>query len=334
LKPAGEITAVTLADGSALTADRSRISPDFAAKHRPMHITLVLNRNAGTLRGYDPEQIAEELAGIFREQGHTVAPEVYAGHAAVAAIARICRTGGCDAIVVGGGDGTISAAAAAAAEGRLPLGIIPLGTMNLFARALGIPLEMRAAAQALACGSVSAVDIGEVNGRFFIHHVTLGLHPRMIRIRERLHYGSRIGKIFASAHAFWIVVRQPPRLNVALKVNSKLLHRRTAAVLVSNNPLGEGHLPYADDLRQGKLGLYAATSRRWGDLLQLTAQVTLGQIAENPLLETWQAERIEISLHRPIVSAAIDGEIVSLRSPLRLTVRERGLLVLRPAYSG
>jgi diacylglycerol kinase family enzyme len=331
LKPAGEIEVAGPTDGRALDTGRPVDLRGPAAVSRPLHISLILNSNAGTLRGYDPEQVADELAGIFREHGHSVAPEVYAGRSAVAAIARICRGGGSDAIVVGGGDGTISAAAATAAEGRLPLGVIPLGTMNLFARALGIPLEMRAAARSLASGSISSVDVGEVNGRFFIHHVTLGLHPRMIRIRERLHYGSRMGKIFASAHAFWIVLRQPPRLQATLNVDGERLQRRTAAILVSNNPLGEGHLPYADDLRQGKLGLYAATSRRWGDLLQLTAQVTLGQISQNPLLESWQAEHIEISFSRPVVNAALDGEIVSLRSPLRLGVRERGLQVLKPA---
>jgi diacylglycerol kinase family enzyme len=191
-------------------------------------------------------------------------------------------------VVVGGGDGTVSAAASAAAQSGLALGILPLGTMNLFARSLAIPLDMREAAEALAAGRVSAVDIGEVNGRFFIHHVTLGLHPRMIRIRERLSYGSRLGKIWATIQAWWMAVRQPPRLEARIRADDQHFSRRTAAILVSNNPWGEGHLPYADDLRQGRLGLYVTTSRRWQDLLQLTARMTLGEIAENPLMENWE----------------------------------------------
>jgi diacylglycerol kinase family enzyme len=296
-----------------------------------MHITLVLNSNAGKLRGLDPRATAEELAEIFRAHGHSVSTEVHPGRTAVAAIARICRQGACDAIVVGGGDGSASAAATAAAKSGMALGLLPLGTMNLFARALGIPLEMRAAARALAAGRRVSVDIGEVNGRYFIHHVTLGLHPRMIRIRERLHYGSRLGKILASIQAWWVVLRHPPRLHVHVRADAERFERRTAAVLVSNNLLGEGHLPYADDLRQGRLGLYVATSRRWQDLLQLTAQITLGDISQNPLLESWQSENIEIALSRGLVNASIDGEIVSLTSPLRFTVHEGSLKVLQPA---
>lgn len=296
-----------------------------------MNLTLVLNPQAGTLRGLDPRQAAEDLAEIFRAHGHKVKTEIHSGRAAIAAIARVCREKSCDGIVVGGGDGTVSAAASAAAASGIALGILPLGTMNLFARSLAIPLDMREAAEALAAGRRSSVDIGEVNGRFFIHHVTLGLHPRMIRIRERLSYGSRIGKIWASIQAWWMAVRQPPRLVASIRADGQRFERRTAAILVTNNPWGEGHLPYADDLRQGKLGLYVTTSRRWQDLLQLTARMTLGEIAENPLLENWEAEEVEIDLPRARINASVDGEIVSLQTPLRIAVRRRGLSVLRPA---
>ena len=101
-----------------------------------MKLTLILNRKAGTLRGRDPDQVAEDLAEIFRAHGHQVKAEVHSGRATIAAIARVCRERTCDAIVVGGGDGTISAAASAAAKSGLALGVLPLGTMNLFARSL------------------------------------------------------------------------------------------------------------------------------------------------------------------------------------------------------
>jgi diacylglycerol kinase family enzyme len=295
-----------------------------------MNIALVLNRRAGTLRGLDPNRVAEELADVFRRRGATVHAEVHDGREALGAVARHCRRKACDAVIVGGGDGTVSAAASAAAESGVMLGVLPLGTMNLFARSLGVPLDMRTAAEALADGSPGGVDIGVVNGRFFIHHVTLGLHPRMIRVRERLNYGSRLGKIWASIQAWWMVVQQPPRLTAQLRADDQVFHRRTAAILVSNNPLGDGHLPYADDLRQGKLGLYVATSRRWRDHLQLAARMTLGEISGNPLLEHWLAREVEISLPRDAVNVSLDGEIVSLYTPLRIESRRRGLRVLLP----
>jgi diacylglycerol kinase family enzyme len=205
--------------------------------------------------------------------------------------------------------------------------------MNLFARSLGIPLDIHGAAAALAAGTLANVDIGEVNGRFFVHHVTLGLHPRMIRIRERLHYGSRLGKIWATIQAWWVVVRRPPLLAARIHPDEASLDVRTASILVTNNPLGEGHLPYADDLRQGELGLYIATSRRWHDLLQLAAQMALGEIAATPLLESRRARAIRIEIAPDVANASVDGEIVSLAVPLRLRVRRRGLTVLRPQPS-
>lgn len=295
-----------------------------------MNITLVLNRDAGTLRGLDPGRAAAELAEVFRERGHQVHAEIHSGRAAVAAIARVCRERRCDAIVVGGGDGTISGAAAAVAHSGVALGVLPLGTMNLFARSLRIPFGMRAAAEALAAGNTANVDIGEVNGRHFIHHVTLGLHPRIVRMRERLSYSSRPGKIWTGIQAWWTVLRKPPRLNARIAAGGHILVRPATAILVSNNPLGEGHLPYADDLRQGRLGLYVTTSRRWADLVELAARMSLGEFSGNPLLESWQAERIEIWLDRDLVRASVDGEIVTLRAPLRIAVHKGGLKVLQP----
>lgn len=298
-----------------------------------MKVTVVLNSNAGTLRGLDPQRAAAELAAIFRAHGHEARAEVHAGRDVVAAIARICRARGCEAVIVGGGDGTISAAAGAVAESGLILGVLPLGTMNLFARSLRIPFGMKAAAEALARGEPARVDIGEVNGRLFIHHVTLGLHPRIIRLRDKLSYSSPVGKLRAGLVAWWTVLRQPPRLDARIDVDGKIFERRATAILISNNPLGEGHLPYADDLRQGKLGLYVTTSRRWHDLVELAARMTLGEFAQNPLLESWQAEGIGIALERDRVRASVDGEVVVLQPPLRLALRPGGLRVLQPTQT-
>jgi len=296
-------------------------------------LALLLNRNAGILRGRDPDRVAEELSDVFRARGHRVVPEVHSGRDMAPAIARICREKPCDAVVVGGGDGTVSAAAAKAAESGLALGVLPLGTMNLFARSLRVPLGMKAAAEALAAGSLGTVDIGEVNGRLFIHHVTLGLHPHLIKTRERLSYRSAWGNVFANIQSWWIVVGQPPRLDARIRIAGRDIERRTVAILVSNNPLGEGHLPYADDLSQGQLGLYLPKSHRWHDLIRLTASVALGEIARNPLLESWYDKEFEIILPERLVQASVDGEIISLETPLRCRVRKGGLRVLLPAPS-
>ena len=295
-----------------------------------MRLKLILNRNAGTLRGLDPDQAAAELVEIFRAHGHEATAEALDGKSAIAAIEKECREGDSEVLVVGGGDGSISCAAAAAAKAGKTLGILPLGTMNLFSRSLGIPLEMKAAAEALAAGQKVAVDIGEVNGRYFVHHVTLGLHARMILVRKGLHYRSRLGKIGVSIRAWWMAVRDPPSLDARIRADVKELQRRTAAILVTNNPLGEGHIPYADDPRQGMFGLYVANSPRWHHLLNMALRMLFGSFSGNPLLDNWVAKEVDIALTTPTVSASVDGEIVQLETPLRCRLHRGALSVLKP----
>ena len=296
-----------------------------------MRLVLILNGKAGTLRGVDIDQAAADLADIFSKHGHEIVVEVQLGKDACDAIERVCRDKGFDGLVVGGGDGTISFAAATAARAGMPLGILPLGTMNLFARSIGIPLEMKAAAEAVAGGTPVPVDICEVNGRLFVHHVTLGLHARMILLRKRLTYRSRLGKIGASIRAWWMAVREPPRLDARIRADADEFAIRTAAILVTNNPLGEGHLPYADDPRQGMLGLYVARSIRPTDLFLIAVRLVFGRISSNPLLDSWVAQEVDVTLATVKTDASVDGEIVSLEMPLRCRLHRGGLKVLRPS---
>ncbi|HEX2257011.1 MAG TPA: diacylglycerol kinase family protein [Afifellaceae bacterium] len=299
-----------------------------------MKLTLVVNCTAGTLRGLDAEEIAGELAGIFERGGHEVRVTLTEGSGCIATLESVFAASDGEAVVVGGGDGTISAAAALAARHDVALGIIPLGTMNLFARSLGVPLEMYDAAEALAAGEVGRVDIGEANGRYFVHHVTVGLHAQMIEMRERLAYNSRIGKVLANLQAFLSAVQRPRFMRAIVTVDNAIFRRRTAAILVATNPLGEGHLPYADDPRQGRLAVYISRSDTTVDLLELAAEVTLGDINGNPLLESHEGERVTIALpRRRRVRASLDGEIVALHTPLEARIRPGGLKVIRPAVA-
>lgn len=297
-----------------------------------MNLTLVVNRMAGTLRGLEADAAAADLAGIFRRHGHEVEVVITEGSGCVATLEQVFARNDNRAVVVGGGDGTISTAAALAARHDVALGVIPLGTMNLFARSLGIPLEMYEAAEALAGGHVGRIDIGEVNGRYFVHHVTLGLHVRMIEIREQVSYNSRLGKLVANVQAFLSAVRRPPLMRAKVTVNGASFRRRTAAILVANNPLGEGHLPYADDPRQGRLAVYLSLSSSTVDLLTLAAEVAFGDIENNPLLEHHEGETVTIALpRRRRVRASLDGELIRLHSPVRARIHAGGLKVLQPA---
>ncbi|MEO5735178.1 MAG: diacylglycerol kinase family protein [Rubrivivax sp.] len=82
-----------------------------------------------------------------------------------------------DVIVAGGGDGTVSAVAAALTGGDIALGVLPLGTLNHFAKDLGLPLTLDEAVRQIAAGQTTRVDVGGVNGRVFVTNSSLGLYP-------------------------------------------------------------------------------------------------------------------------------------------------------------
>jgi len=299
-----------------------------------MRLALILNRNAGTIRDAGPAETLALVADVLREHGHEVRPLLSAGEGIEAAIRSACEDRGNDAVVVGGGDGTISAAAGIAARSGAVLGVLPAGTVNLFARALRLPLGIRDAAAALAGAKVDRIDVAEADGRFFVHHLSFGLHPKMIRLREKVGYASRWGKIWSNFQALRLAIRKPPVLRGSLSLDGRTIPVETPLLVVTNNLLGEGHLPYADTLTGGVLGVYVARSHEWADLLELSASLALGSVRNNGLLDLHAASAVVIDVRSSRLRLAADGEIVEAAGPVPCRIHPRRLAVLRPDAPG
>jgi diacylglycerol kinase family enzyme len=297
-----------------------------------MKIALVLNSGAGTLRGSDTTAVAAKVAAIFQKQGHEVSTTLAMGREAIAAIQRIAAAKQVDVVVAGGGDGTISAAAAACATGGTALGVLPLGTMNLFARSLKIPLAIEPAAEALAAGEIAAVDIARVNGRTFVHVLALGFHPELVEEREKTpSYGSRIEKMASSVRSWFRVIRRPRRVFLSIRTDHKTMERETVGLVVSNNILGVGHLPYADKLDTGLLGIYLTRAETPAEIARVTAETAVGLVGMSPLIEHLTSQAVDIRFQRSRIKATVDGELVRLPGPLKVESVAGGLKVLRPA---
>ena len=179
-----------------------------------MKLIGFFNRDGGTFKTTDMAAYEMKAEQVFRDAGHDFEGLVVSGNEVVAAMERAARRDDIDGIVAGGGDGTISAAAAVAWKNGVALGVIPAGTMNLFARSLRLPLDIWQVLDVLATGEVDHVDIGSANGRPFIHQFSAGLHARMVRYRDAYPYRSRLGKISASSRAALGVVFNPPEFDV------------------------------------------------------------------------------------------------------------------------
>jgi diacylglycerol kinase family enzyme len=296
-----------------------------------MHVVAVLNRDGGTLRTMDLDAFTREAISQFELAGHTLDCRVVDGKDVEFELGRAARASQTDWILAGGGDGTISTAAGIAFETGKPLAVLPVGTMNLFARALGIPLDVHVALTALAQGEVKYVDIATANGRPFVHQFGVGIHARLVRIRDGLSYNSQLGKMFASLRAIGAAAINPPRFVAELHVGGEAVKKTVSGIAVSNNPLGDGRI-HADRLDQGVLGVYVASPVTSFALVRLALSLLVGTWRNSPMV--WEKEVSELVLHFPKrkrgAKAVVDGELLRLDREVKVKIHPLGIKVIVP----
>ncbi|OLP54890.1 diacylglycerol kinase [Rhizobium rhizosphaerae] len=295
-----------------------------------MKIKAILNRDGGTFRTTDMDRYTQEMERIFTQAGHQIEVSVISGKEIEAALERTSARDDLDAMIAGGGDGTISAAAALAWKNGMPLGVVPAGTMNLFARTLKLPLDIWRVLDVLADGHVMAADIGSANGRAFVHQFSMGLHARMVRYRESYSFASRLGKISASARAAFGVILNPPKFKIDFEVDGVRERRKVSALSVSNNHFGANSLMYADSVDGGHLGFYTAPPLTSAGVARLTFDILRGKFRESPLIT--QMSVTHVTLHFPEanhkINCVMDGELLPLRGDVDLRVHAGELKLL------
>ena len=298
-----------------------------------MKILALLNRDGGSLKTTDLGQLTTLMQDEFRMHGHELTVDDCAGDEIVAAIGKAAEREDIDVLLVGGGDGTVSAAATALANGRIALGILPAGTMNLFARTLQIPLPLDQAVAALASGVITPVDIASVNGTPFVHQYAVGLHARMVRMRKKISYASRLGKMMATTRAVFMALRRFPVVELELEIDGVMQRIASPAIAISNNLYGDGHIPYADDPRGGELGIYICIDRDLRSVLKVAVDIMLGTWRQNRSLKVTSAHEVRIFYrgrhHRN--RAVRDGELVDIEPEMTVTLTPKGLNVLAPS---
>lgn len=297
-----------------------------------MRFRIILNRDGGTLKTLDLDQLCDGIRATLEEAGHTVQVDVIAGPQLEDALDAAARARA-DVVMAGGGDGTISAAAARLKGTSKALAILPAGTMNLFARSLGIPLKLDEAVKAFATGVVRDVDLASANDRVFVHQFSIGLHAKLIRLREKEEFQSRFGKMRASARAGFGAFMRPPRMRVGLVVDGEETTVVTSGIGVTNNLFGEGHLPYADDPAGGVLGVYITRAKRRRDLAKFVANMAIGRWQANDQVDILGARRVTLSIgsSHSRFGCAVDGELCPLSTQTELRLLPKALKVLVPA---
>ncbi len=243
---------------------------------------------------------------------------------------RAARDAGYDAVVAGGGDGTLQAAARELLGGPVPLGVLPLGTRNHFARDLGIPRDLEAAARVVAALHVRAVDVMTLGDRVILNNSSIGLYPALVRARDRRGRGMRRPR--AWSRALVEVLWRFPHYRVRLRTPAGEHDLRTPLVFVGNNEplLPDGRRARLDS---GRLFVCAAPAAGRARLLGAVARALLGRHPAAGLTCAWGTELV-IDMPRRHVWVALDGEVRRVRPPLVYRLRPGALQVLAPPAEG
>ncbi|HET7747695.1 MAG TPA: diacylglycerol kinase family protein [Vicinamibacteria bacterium] len=295
-----------------------------------MRVQVLVNRAAGVKAGQAEREAAAIRRGL-QERGidadvREVPPERFREAAREAA-----REEG-DALVVGGGDGTVSAGASAVVGTGRALGILPLGTLNHFARDLRIPLDLPGALDVVAAGNVRGVDVGQAGDRLFVNNASMGLYPRAVEDRERIRASEDVGRWRAMARAMVGAARNRPLLRVTLRMMDGSVRLTTPLVFIGNNRY-EMRL-FAMGRRQavdaGELWLYVAKDGGHLGLLGLATRALLGRLDQSHDFLGLSVTEVEVEDRRRVSRVAFDGEVCEVPSPLVYRVRPRALRVLAP----
>ncbi|MDL2338996.1 MAG: diacylglycerol kinase family protein [Pseudomonadota bacterium] len=236
-------------------------------------------------------------------------------------------------VVAGGGDGTLSAIAARLVDTGIPLGVLPLGTLNHFAKDLNIPLGLDDAVRVIVAGHSMAIDVGEVNGRIFVNNSGLGLYPDIVRHRDRQQRTLGRGKWQALAWASWSLLRRYPFVQVRLVIDGKVREWRTPFVFVGNNEYAMEGLRIGGRCRldEGRLCLYVAQQPGRLGLLRLALHALVGRLRQARDFDALSATELVIETRRHRLHVAADGEVWPMTTPLRYRVRPGALRVIVPA---
>jgi diacylglycerol kinase family enzyme len=298
-----------------------------------MRFRTVLNKDGGTLRDLDVAAFARRAAEVIEAGGHQLEADIVKARHLGTALERAARDPEVDIVMAGGGDGTAAAAAAAVMDTGKALALLPAGTMNMFARTLRIPLDLEAALAAFATGRIVEVDIASANGRPFVHQFSIGMHPRLVELRSRMPFRSRLGKVGATLKAAIDTIRNPSILTVTLRMPHAEFVATTAGLSVSNNLYGEGHLPFADRPDGGVLGVYVTSAQGRAELLLVCLNVLLGRWRRNEKIEIHESRSatIVVETGRRRRRCVMDGELFALEPETRIEIHPKALRVLVPA---
>ena len=292
-------------------------------------VPVLINRGGGAA-SRDPN-IGETVAKALQAAGVDGEVELVGGGDCVVRCRALAERGD-ELVIVGGGDGTISAAASALVGTDTKLGILPLGTLNHFARDLGIPTDLDEAAKLIAGGGDRRVDVAEMNDRIFINNSAIGLYPQLVIDRDlqqrRLGRSKRLAMIVASARTLARFGHQ----RLILTVNDEKERVDTPLLFVGNNDyrIDLGAPGQRESVEDGRLSVMVMRKKtRWG-FIAASMRALFNRERQDDMERIEGVERLRVSSHRSAIAVSLDGEVVRAAPPLDYKIRKGALRVIAP----
>ncbi|MGB3207999.1 MAG: lipid kinase [Crinalium sp.] len=233
-----------------------------------------------------------------------------------------------DLVIIGGGDGTVNAAVEGLLDTDLPLGILPLGTANNLARTLNIPSSLPQACQIIAGGKVQPIDLGWVNGKYFLNIASLGLSAevnRRVSKRLKRHWG--VFAYIVTALQTLLTIRP---FWVDIWCDDESIEVKTIQITVANGRYYGSGLVIADDatIDDQTLDLHSLEIQNWWEILPLIPAALRGKSAIGSCVRTIKGKDIRLHTRKPY-AINTDGERTT-ETPARFRVIPNALQVFVP----
>lgn len=240
-------------------------------------------------------------------------------------------------ILVGGGDGTVRGVAKLLGRKKRAFGVLPLGTMNLMARDMGVPPDFKEALAAYARGAqLIHVDMAAVNGEPFLCSACLGAIPDLSDLRE--HHRDRSLPLIMPAMTAGAIksAERMARRRLRLTLDGRRFGVRAATLVVASNLLDRDDKGGVEAFRRsnlmgGQLGVYAAFMPGLWDKLRLFMKMGLGGWQNDSAVREWQGEALSIDTGRKTERLSLDGETMDMNTPLMFSLKNKSLALLKPA---
>ncbi|HWQ52333.1 MAG TPA: diacylglycerol kinase family protein [Bryobacteraceae bacterium] len=289
-------------------------------------IVAILNATAG-----GASDATERVSAAFAAQGAAAQVLTAATGDALQDAARTALAAGASAVAAGGGDGTVSAVASVLAGTGVSLGILPLGTLNHFAKDLGLPLDLNTAVEVILKNRPASVDAAEVNGRIFVNNSSLGLYPMLVQQRE-LHQSLGRGKWPAFVWAGLSALRWYPFLTLRIETAGRKLLRRTPFLFIGNNvyDIQGFRIGSRVSISEGQMCIYGLHRTGRLALARLALSALFGRLHNQRDFDSLCATEVWIDSPRRRLHVAVDGEVTVMRPPLHYLIRPGALRVLLP----